>query len=248
MLQQDKDEIEGVLDELNRKFATNQMLPEHYVQSKKIQHSLELELSKVHSQMAENARVRHACRCFDKYVRYLTFSFHLFQKRLEHTVSGNTQLERELLVLRQRLQANRDKSTGHLAHMITSGDERTADIFESELRKVRSSVGDIKRQREELSLAVSQLTLDSNAYNDRMKSSTNENLANTLKLQQNKRLLSDWTETDLDLMQKNNSRHYQGNYATNAYNEYGNEMDPYYSQQSADEMHSDDHWQGNGKL
>lgn len=57
ILQQDKDEIEGALEELNRKFATNQMLPEHYVSSKKIQHSLQLELSKIHSQLAENARV-----------------------------------------------------------------------------------------------------------------------------------------------------------------------------------------------
>lgn len=57
MLQQDKDEIEIALDELNRRFATNDMLPENYMTSKKIQHSLELELSKVHSQLAENARV-----------------------------------------------------------------------------------------------------------------------------------------------------------------------------------------------
>lgn len=57
MLQQDKDEIEAALDELNRRFATNDMLPENYMTSKKIQHSLELELSKVHSQLAENARV-----------------------------------------------------------------------------------------------------------------------------------------------------------------------------------------------
>lgn len=58
MLQQDKEEIENALDELNHRFATNDMLPENYVTSKKIQHSLEMELSKVHSQLAENARVR----------------------------------------------------------------------------------------------------------------------------------------------------------------------------------------------
>lgn len=57
MVQQDKDEIEIALDELNRRFATNDMLPENYMTSKKIQHSLELELSQVHSQLAENARV-----------------------------------------------------------------------------------------------------------------------------------------------------------------------------------------------
>lgn len=57
MLQQDKDEIEAALDELNRRFSTNDMLPENYMTSKKIQHSLELELSKVHSQLADNSRV-----------------------------------------------------------------------------------------------------------------------------------------------------------------------------------------------
>lgn len=57
MLQQDKDEIENALDELNQRFATTEMLPETYMTTKKIQHSLELELSKVHNQLAENSRV-----------------------------------------------------------------------------------------------------------------------------------------------------------------------------------------------
>lgn len=168
---------------------------------------------------------------------------------MEHTVSGNTQLERELLILRQRLQANRDKTTGHLTHMITTGDERTADIFESELRKVRRSVGDIKRQREELSLAVSQLTLDPNTYNDRLKSYNNEIAANhALKMQQNKRLIPDWQETDIDMMQMNNAQYFQEHFIdASGYNDYSDENDPYYSQQSADELQSDDHWQGNGK-
>lgn len=58
ILQQDKDDIENALDELKHRFATNNMLPENYVASKKVQHSLEMELSKVHAQLAENARVR----------------------------------------------------------------------------------------------------------------------------------------------------------------------------------------------
>lgn len=57
MLQQDKDEIESALEELNQRFATSNMLPETYMTTKKIQHSLQLELSKVHNQLAENARV-----------------------------------------------------------------------------------------------------------------------------------------------------------------------------------------------
>lgn len=59
MLQQDKDEIESALEELNQRFATSNMLPETYMTTKKIQHSLELELSKVHSQLAENSRVSY---------------------------------------------------------------------------------------------------------------------------------------------------------------------------------------------
>lgn len=57
MLQQDKDDIECALEEINQRFATCNMLPETYMTTKKIQHSLELELSKVHNQLAENARV-----------------------------------------------------------------------------------------------------------------------------------------------------------------------------------------------
>lgn len=56
MLQQDKDEIENALEELNHRLTCN-MLPETYMTTKKLQHSLELELSKVHNQLAENSRV-----------------------------------------------------------------------------------------------------------------------------------------------------------------------------------------------
>lgn len=57
ILQQDKYDIESTLEELNIRFATNQVLPENYIASKKIQHSLQLELCKVHSELAEQARV-----------------------------------------------------------------------------------------------------------------------------------------------------------------------------------------------
>lgn len=69
MLQQDKDEIECALEELNQRFATSNMLPETYMTTKKIQHSLELELSKVHNQLAENARVSNM------YTQYKCVSF-----------------------------------------------------------------------------------------------------------------------------------------------------------------------------
>lgn len=76
MLQQDKDEIEGALEELNRRFATNEMLPDTYMTTKKIQHSLELELSKVHSQLAENSRVIYANIPFFAIFFFKSFTVH----------------------------------------------------------------------------------------------------------------------------------------------------------------------------
>lgn len=57
ILQRDKEDIESALDELKRKFATNQIKPDQFVATKKIQRSLEVELSKVHHQLAINSRV-----------------------------------------------------------------------------------------------------------------------------------------------------------------------------------------------
>lgn len=146
---------------------------------------------------------------------------------MEETVSGNTKLERELLVLRQKLQASRDKSA-HLNYMSSIGDSRT-DAFESELRKVRDSVGDIRRQREELSKAVNQLTLDSNPTLERLRASNNESTS--------KRLDLNWTETDLDTLQKKNTRNAN---VSSAFEE----PEPYYYQYQ--QSSEDDHWQNNG--
>lgn len=168
---------------------------------------------------------------------------------MEETVAGNTKLERELLVLRQKLQASRDKSSGNLSYMSVMSNSRTADAFETELRKVRDSVGDTKRQREELSMAVNQLTLDSNAAHDRIRSSNNEI---SMKLNANKRSDSDWTETDLDSMHKKNSRNGNGHFGgSQTFDQsYRTESEPYYYQyqQNADDLNSDEHWPGNGKL
>lgn len=57
ILQQDKQDIEATLDELKHRLASNQIPPENYIASKKIQQSLQLELCKVHSDLAEHARV-----------------------------------------------------------------------------------------------------------------------------------------------------------------------------------------------
>lgn len=155
-----------------------------------------------------------------------------------------------MLVLRQKLQASRDKNAGHLSYMSVMGNSsRTADAFETELRKVRDSVGDTKRQREELSMAVSQLTIDSNAAHDRLRTSCNDILS---KLNTNKRPDSDWTETDLDSMHKKNSRNANGSLSgsTALDQTYRNENEPYYYQyqQNADDLNADEHWLGNGKV
>lgn len=168
---------------------------------------------------------------------------------MEETVAGNTKLERELLVLRQKLQATRDKNSGQLNYMSVMGNSRTADAFESELRKVRDSVGDTKRQREELSMAVSQLTLDSNEAHDRLRTLSNEH---AYKLNANKRCDSDWTETDLDSTHKKNAKNLNGSISSSTSYEqtYRNENEPYYyqyqHQQNADDLNAEEHWQGNG--
>lgn len=176
--------------------------------------------------------------------------FFSLKQRLEETVASNTKLERELLVLRQKLQASRDKNSSQMSYMSVMSNSRTADAFESELRKVRDSVGDTKRQREELSMAVNQLTLDSNAAHDRMRTSNND-LSMKMSMSASKRSDSDWTETDLDSTHKKNSRNATGNLSgsTTFEQAYRNETEPLYYQyqQNADDLNSDEHWMGNGK-
>lgn len=131
---------------------------------------------------------------------------------MEQTVSGNSRLERELLVLRQKLQASRSggKSLKNVYHTSSTND-CTTDAFDSELRKVQSLVGDMQRQRQELSFAVNQLTLNSNPFTEPTKTSApalklppNKTSLNTLPSYLNKRMNTNWTETDLDSMYSKN--------------------------------------------
>lgn len=157
------------------------------------------------------------------------------------TVSQNTKLERELLILRQKWQATREKnitSSNRTIHNNQTGDIRSVDAFESELRKVRNSVGDMKKQRDELSLAVSQLTLDTQEPIDQERAHKNENAANSYL---NKRIESNWTETDIDSMHKKNAKNISQHYVEN-------DREPFYYQYQSnmDDLNaSDDHWQGN---
>lgn len=172
-----------------------------------------------------------------------------FVQRLEETVASNTKLERELLVLRQKLQATRDKNAGNVSYMNAMSNSRTADAFESELRKVRDSVGDTKRQREELSMAVNQLTLDSNAAaHDRVRSSnTDISMKMGMSMSSSKRSDSDWTETDIDSSHKKSSRNLGG--STTFEQPYRNDNEPLYYQYQKNADDSDEHsnWMGNGK-
>lgn len=164
-------------------------------------------------------------------------------------MAGNTKLERELSVLRQKLQTTREKSAGNLNYMTVMSNSRTAEAFESELRKVRDSVGDTKRQREELSRAVNQLTLDTNATHDRLRTSSD---GPTFKINPIKCPDSDWTETDLDSMHKKNSRNINTNISNSMTYEqaYRTENEPYYYQyqKNAEDLNPDEQWQAHGNI
>lgn len=123
-------------------------------------------------------------------------------------------MERELLVIRQKLQASRTSGKSP-KNQISSKSECSTDAFDTELRKVQSLVGDMQRQRQELSFAVSQLTLNSNPFVEppKVASATlpaHKPASNTLPSYLNKRLHSNWTETDLDSMYHKN---YGGQYS-----------------------------------
>lgn len=94
-------------------------------------------------------------------------------------------------------------------HHASSTNDCTTDAFDSELRKVQSLVGDMQRQRQELSFAVNQLTLNTNPFVEPTKPPsitlpTQKPPTNTLPSYLNKRLHSNWTETDLDSMYSKN--------------------------------------------
>lgn len=99
------------------------------------------------------------------------FKTFLFQK-LEETVAENGRLEQELVVLRQKLQVSRRSGVGGtdgLCGGIAMAGGTAA--LESELWRVQVLVGNLLRQRHELSLQVSQLTEKSNSLSQQMCSS-----------------------------------------------------------------------------
>ncbi|XP_070507021.1 uncharacterized protein kmr isoform X12 [Chironomus tepperi] len=165
-LQRDKEDLERALYGLRSKLQ-NENAPLVVEAARRQQHALEMELSRVHQLLAENS------------------------KKLEQTVASNARLEQELLVLRQKLQQSRDSKNfqSNLNH--DSGNGQTAAL-ETELRRVQQLVGDMQRQRQELSQAVRELTDSSNTIYQEM----NRNVTGIKKRTSS----TSWTETDLDSM------------------------------------------------
>ncbi|XP_020817747.1 uncharacterized protein LOC110191283 isoform X3 [Drosophila serrata] len=174
-LQRDKEDLERALGGLRARIHDSNATPMALEAAKKQQHILERELSRVHQLLAENS------------------------KKLEQTVAGNAHLEQELLLLRQKVQASRGEVANGMgsdaAHI--NGDQ-TAAVLQSELERVQSLVGDMQRQRHELSSAVRQLTENSTRLyqeigNKEMNGGGSTN--GSLKKRSNS---TSWTETDLD--------------------------------------------------
>ncbi|XP_046803740.1 uncharacterized protein LOC111690014 isoform X4 [Lucilia cuprina] len=181
-LQRDKEDLERALGGLKARIQDTSGPPLALEAAKKQQIMLERELSRVHQLLAENSKV---------------------DEKLEQTVAGNARLEQELLVLRQKLQASRgSQSALQISDTYTSN---TTAMLESELKRVQTLVGDMQRQRQELSSAVKQLTENSNRLYQEIGNKEHGSLRNGETSSNNgsirKRSNSGcWIETDLDTM------------------------------------------------
>ncbi|KAH8360121.1 hypothetical protein KR093_010867 [Drosophila rubida] len=176
-LQRDKEDLERALGGLRARIHDSNATPMALEAAKKQQHILERELSRVHQLLAENS------------------------KKLEQTVAGNARLEQELLTLRQKVQATRNNEASNTADAAQVNGNQTAAVLQSELERVQSLVGDMQRQRHELSSAVRQLTENSTRLYQEIgnKELTAANGAVTSNGSLKKRSNStSWTETDLD--------------------------------------------------
>lgn len=132
----------------------------------------------------------------------------MFQK-LEETVAENARLEHELVLLRQKLQASRrvDRSSSP-ATVNAMGGSSTAAL-EMELRRVQSLVGDLQRQRHDLSAQVRQLTEKSQCLAQQIRPgptgeeavSSSRRRHSSASSNKHRRPSSSWLETDLDSLQ-----------------------------------------------
>uniref|UniRef100_A0A8D9AHW7 Pleckstrin homology domain-containing family A member 7 n=1 Tax=Cacopsylla melanoneura TaxID=428564 RepID=A0A8D9AHW7_9HEMI len=168
-LQQDKEMLENALGSLRHKMHGVHASPAEVERYRRQQRLLERELSRVRSILAHNS------------------------KKLEETVAANARLESELVILRQKLQwSRREVSNGSST---SSGPSVAA--LEAELRRVQALVGDLQRQRQELSAQVKQLTEKSNSLSQQIRPGPT-GVAGAGPVGVKRKSLHGWLETDLD--------------------------------------------------
>lgn len=112
-------------------------------------------------------------------------------QKLEETVGANARLEAELVILRQKLEWNQRSSQESLI------DAPTVAALENELKRVQMLVGDLQRQRNDLSIQVRQLTEKSKNLCQQIRPSPT-GIAGAGPVPTKKRTANGWTETDLD--------------------------------------------------
>ncbi|XP_076626292.1 uncharacterized protein LOC143344276 isoform X2 [Colletes latitarsis] len=165
-LQQDKELLEKALGGLRHKLQGSRSNLAEAERYRKQQLMLERELSRVRVLLAHNS------------------------KKLEETVAENARLEQDLVVLRQKLQASR-RYAGNMARDTSA----TTGPLEAELRRVQQLVGDLQRQRKELSVQVRQLTEKSHSLVQQIRP---QPPPAPQVHQPKKRTHNSWLETDLD--------------------------------------------------
>ncbi|XP_076231490.1 uncharacterized protein LOC143177465 [Calliopsis andreniformis] len=165
-LQQDKEILEKALGGLRHRLQGSRSNLAEAEKCRKQQLMLERELSRVRVLLAHNS------------------------KKLEETVAENARLEQDLVVLRQKLQASR-----RYAGNITRDTSATTGPLEAELRRVQQLVGDLQRQRKELSIQVRQLTEKSHSLVQQIRPQPS---SAPQVHQPKKRTQNSWLETDLD--------------------------------------------------
>lgn len=105
-------------------------------------------------------------------------------------MAENARLEQDLVVLRQKLQASR-----RYAGNVSRDTSATTGPLEAELRRVQQLVGDLQRQRKELSIQVRQLTEKSHNLVQQIRP---QPTSAPQVHQPKKRTQNSWLETDLD--------------------------------------------------
>uniref|UniRef100_A0A0A9Z2C9 Pleckstrin homology domain-containing family A member 7 n=2 Tax=Lygus hesperus TaxID=30085 RepID=A0A0A9Z2C9_LYGHE len=151
---------------------------------------LKSKLQGIHGNTAETEWYRRQQRLLEKELSRVRSILALNSKKLEETVAENARLEQELVVLRQKLQLSRRTTE--------PGGAATAAL-ESELCRVQLLVGNLLRQRQELSAQVRQLTEKSNSLSQQIWPSLSDSFVGTALAAKKKPLSVGWIETDLDL-------------------------------------------------